>query len=86
MRIDMQGVEFLVNELKDYDSAGLKNQSNYVIEMPTYILTELEEQAKDLEKERAIDFAKHCLDQAKDLDIRTAFLNVEEYYENFKSK
>ena len=66
-------VEWLISELKKYDSAGLKYQSNYVIEMPTHILTELEEQAKEMEKEqqgynqekvfeierfRAIDFAK----------------------------
>jgi hypothetical protein len=45
-------VECLIQQLKDYDSAGLKNQSNYVIEMPTYILTELEEQALEMEKEQ----------------------------------
>ena len=45
-------VEWLISELKKYDSAGLKDQSNYVIEMPTHILTELEEQAKELEKEQ----------------------------------
>ena len=48
-------VEWLVSELKKYDSAGLKDQSNYVIEMPTYILTELEEQAKEMEKQQIID-------------------------------
>jgi hypothetical protein len=48
-------VEWLVSELKKYDSAGLKDQSNYVIEMPTYILTELEEQAEEMEKQQIID-------------------------------
>jgi hypothetical protein len=48
-------VEWLVTELKKYDSAGLKDQSNYVIEMPTHILTELEEQAKEMEKEQIIN-------------------------------
>jgi hypothetical protein len=48
----MTAVEWLVSELKKYDSAGLKDQSNYVIEMPTHILTELEEQAKEMEKEQ----------------------------------
>jgi hypothetical protein len=80
MRIDMQGVEFLVNELKCRKSQC----GNQTIKIE--IKGKLLKQAKDLEKQRAIDFAKHCLDQAKDLDIRTAFLNVEEYYENFKSK
>ena len=38
------------------------------------------EQAKAMEKEQSLNFAKHCLDKAKDLDVRTAFLNVEQYY------
>ena len=38
------------------------------------------EQAKEMEKEQSLNFAKHCLDKAKDLDVRTAFLNVEQYY------
>jgi len=45
-------VEWLIGELKKYDSAGLKDQSNYVIEMPTHILTELEEQAKEIDKRK----------------------------------
>jgi hypothetical protein len=48
-------VEWLVSELKKYDSAGLKDQSNYVIEMPTHILTELEKQAKEMEKQQLVD-------------------------------
>jgi ABC-type proline/glycine betaine transport system ATPase subunit len=43
-------------------------------------------QAIEMEKQKTIEFAKHCLDKAKDLDIRTAFMNVEEYYETFKQK
>ena len=38
------------------------------------------DQAKEMEKEQSLNFAKHCLDKAKDLDVRTAFLNVEQYY------
>lgn len=45
-------VEWLIGELKKYDSAGLKDQSNYVIEMPTHILTELEEQSKEIENQQ----------------------------------
>jgi hypothetical protein len=48
-------VEWLVSELKKYDSAGLKDQSNYVIEMPTHILTELEEQAKEIEEKNLLE-------------------------------
>jgi hypothetical protein len=37
-------------------------------------------QAKEMEKERTTDFAKHCLDKALDLDVRTAYSQVENYY------
>jgi hypothetical protein len=35
---------------------------------------------KEMEKERMIQFAKQCLDKALDLDVRTAYLQVEKYY------
>jgi hypothetical protein len=38
------------------------------------------EKAKEMEKERMIQFAKQCLDKALDLDVRTAYLQVEKYY------
>jgi hypothetical protein len=39
------------------------------------------------EKEQTIDFAKTCLNKAKDLDVLTAFLNVDKYYnETFNTK
>jgi hypothetical protein len=45
------------------------------------------EEAKEIEKEQSLNFAKHCLDKAKDLDVRTAFFNVEQYYnETFNTK
>ena len=45
------------------------------------------EKAKAIEKEQKIKFAEHCLDKALDLDVRTAFSNVEQYYnETFKSE
>lgn len=36
--------------------------------------------AKEMEKEQIIDFSKHCLDKAKDIDILTSYKNVEQYY------
>lgn len=45
------------------------------------------EKAKEMEKENNIDFARHCLNKAKDLDILTAFMNTQQYYnETFKSE
>jgi hypothetical protein len=44
-------------------------------------------QAKEMEKEQKIDFARLCLNKAKDLDILTSFMNAEQYYkETFKSE
>ena len=40
----------------------------------------LVEKAKQMEKEQKIEFAKHCLNKAVDLDIRTAYSGVEKYY------
>ena len=75
-------VEWLIGELKKYDSAGLKDQSNYVIEMPTHILTELEEQAKEMEKQQIIDAFNVGF---KDRGL--SFLQGEQYYnKTFKNK
>ncbi len=41
-------------------------------------------EAKEMEKEQSIDFAKLCLNKAKDLDILTAFINTQQYYETYK--
>ena len=50
-------------------------------------LVHLLEQAIQMEKKQKIMFAENCLDKALDLDIRTAFSNVEQYYnETFKTK
>jgi hypothetical protein len=46
----------------------------------------MEEQAKEMEKERMVDFAKYCLNNAKYLNFNKALFNVEEYYQIFKSK
>jgi hypothetical protein len=48
---------------------------------------EIREQALEMEKDQKIKFAENCLDKALDLDIRTAFSNVEIYYnETFKQQ
>ena len=46
------------------------------------------EQAKAMEKEQMIKFAKHCLDKSIDLDILMAYNQVEIEYTNqtFKSE
>ena len=59
----------------------------YDVDMMRCYLEEAYEQAKEIEKEQKIKFAENCLDKALDLDIRTAFSNVEKYYnETFKQQ
>ena len=37
-------------------------------------------QLLEAEKEQSIDFARLCLNKAKDLDVLTAFINAQKYY------
>ena len=80
-------VEWLVSELKKYDSAGLKDQSNYVIEMPTHILTELEEQAKEMEKQQQLELIQFLADREdfKENSSISIFI-AEDYLNQFKNK
>jgi len=78
--MEESAVEWLEEELK----ANLKK---VILEGDSELMESLFEQAKEMEKEQKIKFAEHCLDKALDLDIRTAFSNVEQYYnQTFKSK
>jgi hypothetical protein len=46
--------------------------------------TDVLKKAKEMEKEQSIDFARLCLNKAKDLDVLTAFINAQQYYETYK--
>jgi hypothetical protein len=48
-------VEWLVEQLKEYDFADIKNDKNYMIKIPAWILNEKEEQANAMEKEQIVD-------------------------------
>jgi hypothetical protein len=61
-------VEWLVDKLSNYDSKMIELFDKEI------------EQAKEIEECQTIDFARHCLDKALDLDIRTSYINVEQYY------
>ena len=70
--MNQTAIEWLIDEL-DYETIS---KFNFKLE-----------KAKEMEKEQSLDFAKHCLDKAKDLDVRTAFFNVEQYFnETFNTK
>jgi hypothetical protein len=85
--MEQTAVEWLVSELKKYDSAGLKDQSNYVIEMPTHILTELEEQAKEMEKQQQLELIQFLADREdfKENSSISIFI-AEDYLNQFKNK
>ncbi len=71
-------VEFYREELNALISL---RESNFKTEQ------EIFEQAKEMDKENMVDFARKCLEKAKDLDVLTAFLNTEKYYnETFKKQ
>jgi hypothetical protein len=44
------------------------------------------QQAKEMEKEENVEFARLCLNKAKDLDIITAFMNAQQYYKETYGK
>ena len=48
-------VEWLVEQLKEYDFADIKDNEYYIIKIPTWILKEKEIQAKAMEKEQIKD-------------------------------
>lgn len=54
--------------------------------LPTIVQRDLKhkfEQAKEMEKQQKIEFARHCLEKANrtfDLDILTSFIDVHQYY------
>ena len=89
----MTAVEFLLSELKKYGSACPKYEVNYVIEIPTHILTELEGQANAMEKEQKILLVQELKDYTKEAqcilgnDEREASEFVDIFYnKNFKSE
>jgi hypothetical protein len=67
-------VDWLVSELNHC------LESNGKIEVVPELLVKLQEQAKQMDKEQKIEFAKQCLNKALDTDIRTAYKKVEQYY------
>jgi hypothetical protein len=74
-------VEWLVDDL-----CYITDNGRYIIDNIGDV-TDVVNQALEMEKEQKIKFAENCLDKALDLDIRTAFSNVEKYYnETFKQE
>jgi ATP-dependent exoDNAse (exonuclease V) alpha subunit len=89
----------LINQVEEWmleDKEVLENPlvwSNYLLLEANQMIevkSEFIEMCKEMlekEKEQTIDFSKTCLNKAKDLDVLTAFLNVDKYYnETFNTK
>lgn len=74
----MTAVEWFAEEL--YQKVEMKGDGK--------VFDELLDQAKEMDKEQMIKFAKHCLDKSIDLDILMAYNQVEIEYTNqtFKSE
>jgi len=58
-------VEWLLEQLKEYDFSPREN--TYLIEIPSWILTEKEEQVKQMEKEQIKDAYDNGEDRSSEL-------------------
>lgn len=82
--LEQTAVEWLVDQLKEYDFSPRDN--TYLIEIPVWIWKEKVEQAKEMEKEQIIDFTRKAVRKILDEDRQNPF-NLEQYYnETYKSE
>ena len=58
-----------------------KTQNTKWIDLTLSERKEIIQQAKEMHKQEIMDFARHCLNKAKDTDILTAFINTQQYYQ-----
>ena len=73
-------VEWLIGQLKEYDFADIKDDENYIIKIPAWVLTEKEEQAKQMEKDQIIDAWDNGCEDDGIID------NAEQYYNETYNK
>lgn len=69
-------VDFLLSKVNGYSWGDVR------IDIPKEIIDE----AKEMERHQSIEFAKHCLNEALDTDIRTAHKYVEKDYNEIYGK
>ena len=48
-------VDWLIEQLKEYDFSELKDTENYIIKIPAWVLTEKQEKSKSMEKEQIME-------------------------------
>lgn len=51
----MTAVEWLIEQIKEYDFSDIKDTEKYIFKMSTFVLSEKIEQAKQMEKEKILD-------------------------------
>ena len=74
-------VEWLLDQLKEYDCADITNKENWIIKIPVWILTEKEKQAKAMEKEQIEDaWDKRCSHGVVSQTWHIETKNGEQYY------
>jgi len=78
-------VEWLYNQLNDYDFTDLKNNDYYEFKIPVYVLKEKIDQAKAIEKEQIIDAVNEGIKQGYEDYIDTEWgrdndYSSEQYY------
>ena len=77
-------VEWLIEQLKEYDWADIKDSQNWIIKIDALILTAKVEQAKAMEKEQIKNAIIH---NQNGLLRRKTVLEAEQYYnETYKNK
>jgi len=69
--------DYLIQEIKNDSLVQAKSTQEW---------NEIFKKAKQMERDNKIEFAKKCLDKGLDLDIRTAYSKVEQYYEQTYGK
>ena len=74
-------VEWLVEQLKEYDFADIKDQENYIIKIQSWVLAEKIEQAKEMEKEQILESYKHGQNNGYMYrDGNSNIIQAEQYY------
>jgi hypothetical protein len=78
-------VEWLIEQLKEYDFADSTDTENYIIKIQSWVLKQKEEQAKAMEKEQIIDCYAEANTELTNED--GSFITGEQYYnETFKQE
>ena len=71
-------VDWLVDQFKEYDFADVKDTENYIIKMQSFVLTEKLDKAKEMEKQKMIEFTNEWFEEYQ-CGLGN-FKNPEQYY------